>query len=65
MDRKENKMRKFVTLEEAKEKYPLGLVVFPNTIPPLKIVGYFFDDKFYYPMYHDKFEGYQILEENE
>ena len=53
------------TLEEVKEKYPLGLVVFPNTIPPLKIVGYFFDDKFYYPMYHDRFEGYQILEEDE
>ena len=55
MDRKENKMRKFTTLEEVKEKYPLGLVVFPNTIPRLKIVGYFFDDKFYYPMYHDRF----------
>lgn len=58
-------MKKFTTLEEVKEKYPLGLVAFPNTKPPLGIVGYFYDGEFYYPMYHDRFEGYQILEEDE
>ena len=58
-------MKKFTTLEEVKEKYPLGLVAFPNTKPPLRIIGYFCDGEFYYPMYHDKFEGYQIWEENE
>lgn len=58
-------MKKFATLEEAKEKYPLGLVAFPNTKPPLRIIGYFCDGEFYYPMYHDRFEGYQILEEDE
>lgn len=58
-------MRKFATLEEVKEKYPLDLIVFSNTKPPLGIVGYFCDGEFYYPMYHDKFEGYQILEEDE
>lgn len=58
-------MKKFTTLEEVKEKYQLGLVAFPNTKPPLGIIGYFCDDEFYYPMYHDRFEGYQILEEDE
>ena len=53
-------MKKFTTLEEVKEKYPLGLVAFPNTKPPLGIVGYFCDGEFYYPMYHDRFEGYKI-----
>ena len=58
-------MKKSTTLEEVKEKYPLGLVVFPNTKPLLRIIGYFCDGEFYYPMYHDRFEGYQILEEDE
>lgn len=57
-------MKKFTTLEEVKEKYPLGLVAVPNTKPPLRIIGYFCDGEFYYPMYHDRFEGYQILEED-
>ena len=57
-------MKKFTTLEEVKEKYPLGLVAFPNTKPPLRIIGYFCDGECYYPMYHDRFEEYQILEED-
>ena len=58
-------MKKFTTLEEVKEKYPLDLIVFSNTKPPLGIVGYLYDGEFYYPMYNYKFEGYQILEEDE
>lgn len=58
-------MRKFATLEEAKEKYPINLIIFSNTIHrSLVIIGYFCDGEFYYPMYHDRFEGYQILEED-
>lgn len=61
-------MRKFATLEEVKKEYPIDLIVFSNTKPPLGIIGYFCDGEFYYPMYHvyhDRFDGYQILEEDE
>lgn len=65
MERKVIRMRKFATLEEVKKEYPIDLIVFSNTKPSLEIIGYFYDGEFYYPMYHDRFEGYQILEEDE
>lgn len=58
-------MKGYNSLKEVMSQYPIGYIVFPNTKPPLSIVGYFFDGVFYYPMYLDRFEGYQILEENE
>ena len=58
-------MKGYNSLKEVKSQYPIGHIVFPNVKPPLGIVGYFFDGVFYYPMYLDRFEGYQILEENE
>ena len=55
-------MKGYNSLKEVKSQYPIGYIVFPNTKPPLSIVGYFFDGVFYYPMYLDRFECYQILE---
>ena len=59
-------MRKFTTLKEVKEIYPINLIIFSNIIHrSLVIIGYFCDGEFYYPMYHDRVKGYQILEEEE
>lgn len=35
-------MKGYNSLKEVKSQYPIGHIVFPNTKPPLSIVGYFF-----------------------
>lgn len=35
-------MKGYNSLKEVRSQYPIGYIVFPNTKPPLSIVGYFF-----------------------